>query len=83
MLSWFQTEQLGIEVDLLVDDVERAVERFVVAGGTLVSGPFETEIGRCAVVADPWRNTLVLLDMSQGSLPETRREENSVTDGSG
>jgi lactoylglutathione lyase len=68
-----QTEQPGIEVDLLVDDAERAVELFVASGGTLVSGPFEIEIGRCAVVADPWQNTLVLLDMSHGPLPETRR----------
>jgi predicted enzyme related to lactoylglutathione lyase len=67
-----QSEQPGIEVDLLVDDAARAVERFVAAGGTLVSGPFEIEIGRCAVVADPWQNTLVLLDMSRGPLPETR-----------
>ena len=70
-----QTEQPGIEVDLLVDDTERAVERFVAAGGTLVSGPFEIEIGRCSVVSDPWQNTLVLLDMSRGPLPETRGQD--------
>ncbi|MGD0273892.1 MAG: VOC family protein [Gaiellaceae bacterium] len=77
-----QTEQLGIEVDLLVDDAERAVERFVAAGGTLVSGPIEIEIGRCAVVSDPWGNALVLLDMSRGPLPETRdRNEAGVGEG--
>jgi catechol 2,3-dioxygenase-like lactoylglutathione lyase family enzyme len=78
-----QTEEPGIEVDLLVDDTERAVERFVAAGGTLVSGPFEIEIGRCAVVSDPWQNTLVLLDMSRGSLPETRVQDSPGTGGGG
>ena len=70
-----QTEQRDIEVDLLVDDAERAAERFVAAGGTLVNGPFEIEIGRCAVVSDPWQNTLVLLDMNRGPLPETRGQD--------
>lgn len=73
-----QTEEPGIEVDLLVDDVEGAVERFVAAGGTLANGPFEIEIGRCAVVADPWGNTLVLLDMSHGPLPETGKNNPSA-----
>ncbi len=67
-----QTEDPGMEVDLLVDDAVQAATRFVAAGGTLVSGPSEIEIGRCVVVADPWRNEFVLLDMSRGSLPETR-----------
>jgi len=49
-----QTEERGLEVDLLVDNVEQAAERFASAGGTLVSGPREIEVGRCAVVADPW-----------------------------
>ena len=72
-----QTEEPGLEVDLLVDDAVRATTRFVVAGGTLVSGPTGIEIGRCAVVADPWGNNLVLLDMSRGPLPETRAENES------
>ena len=76
-----QIEEPGIEVDFLVDDAEQAVERFVTAGGTLVSGPFEIEIGRCAVVADPWGNTIVLLDMSHGPLPETRGEDKPRADG--
>ena len=78
-----QTEQPGLEVDLLVDDAERAAERFVAAGGTLVSGPSEIEIGRCAVVADPWQNTLVLLDMSRGPLPETRGQNEPGVGGGG
>jgi len=78
-----QSEEPGIEVDLLVDDADRAAERFVAAGGTLVSGPFEIEIGRCAVVSDPWQNTLVLLDMSRGPLPETRGQDEPDVGGDG
>jgi predicted enzyme related to lactoylglutathione lyase len=69
-----QTEETGLEVDLLVDDAEKAAERFATAGGTVVEGPFDIEIGRAVVVSDPWQNKLVLLDMSRGPLPETRGE---------
>jgi hypothetical protein len=34
----------------------------------LVAGPFDIAIGRCAVVADPWNNVLVLLDTTKGLL---------------
>lgn len=54
--------------ELLVTSVSEAVDRFCVAGGTLVFGPIEIAIGRCAVVADPSGNPLVLLDMSKGPL---------------
>ena len=63
-----QGERPGPETDLLVDSVEDAVERFVAAGGRLLSGPFAIQIGKCAVVADPFGNVLVMLDMSQGRL---------------
>lgn len=69
-----QTERPGPETDLLVESVEEAVERFVAAGGKLLSGPFAIQIGQCAVVSDPFGNVLVMLDMSQGRL---------VTDGEG
>ena len=72
-----QTERPDPEADLLVDDadasVERfvaSVERFVAAGGPAVVEPFDIEIGRCAVVADPWGNRLVLLHLSKGRLSE-------------
>ncbi len=69
-----QQERPGAETDLLVDSVPLAVERFVEAGGRLLRGPFEIQIGECAVVSDPFGNVLVLLDMSKGKL---------VTDSSG
>ena len=63
-----QTERPGASVDLLVEDVRTAVERFVAAGGRVVVNPFPIEIGLCAVVADPHGNELELLDISKGPL---------------
>jgi len=55
-------------VELAVELVEEALPRFVAAGGSLVVGPFDIAIGRCAVVADPWGNQFTMLDMSKGPL---------------
>jgi lactoylglutathione lyase len=63
-----QTERPDARVDLLVEDVRAAIERFVVAGGRVVVHPFPIEIGLCAVVADPYGNELELLVMSKGPL---------------
>jgi predicted enzyme related to lactoylglutathione lyase len=63
-----QTERPALEPNFLVPSVEEAARDFVAAGGELVAGPFDIQIGRCAVVRDPWRNHLVLLDMSNGRL---------------
>jgi lactoylglutathione lyase len=56
------------EIDFLVDSADEAAQRVVEAGGTLVVAPFDIQIGRCAVVRDPWGNRWVLLDMSKGRL---------------
>jgi predicted enzyme related to lactoylglutathione lyase len=56
----------GPETDLLVDSVEAAVERFARAGGRLVEGPHDIPVGKVAIVADPFENELVLLDLSKG-----------------
>jgi len=63
-----QTERPEMETDLSVESVARAVERFVAAGGRLLAGPFDIQIGKCAVVADPFGNVLVMLDASRGLL---------------
>ncbi len=63
-----QTERPGMEADLLVGSADEAARRVVEAGGKLLAGPFDIQIGRCAVVEDPWGNALVLLDMSKGRL---------------
>jgi lactoylglutathione lyase len=68
------TERQGPETDLLVDSADAAAVRIEEAGGRIVAGPFDIQIGRCAVVQDPWGNQVVLLDTSKGLL---------VTDGDG
>ena len=71
------TEGRPPEVDLLVDSVESAAQRFVASGGRIVTGPFDIAIGKCAVVADPWGNILVMLDLTKGRL--TTDAEGKVT----
>ena len=63
-----QTERPEAEVNLLVQSAEKAAQIIVEAGGSIVEGPFDIRIGRCAVVQDPWGNRLVVLDMSKGRL---------------
>jgi predicted enzyme related to lactoylglutathione lyase len=63
-----QTEQAEQEIDFLVDDADDAAERFTRLGGSLIAGPFDIEVGRCAVVEDPFGNRLVLLDLRYGRL---------------
>ncbi|MCH7810117.1 MAG: VOC family protein [Chloroflexi bacterium] len=63
-----QTERPDQETNLLVASVEEAVESFVAAGGRVVAEPFDIQIGKCAVVRDPFGNVLVMLDMSKGRL---------------
>lgn len=49
-------------VDMKVDDAEKALEIFLAAGGEVKDGPFKIDIGKCAVVADPWGNEYCILD---------------------
>ena len=60
-------EPAGLEIDFKVDNVQDAIEAFVQAGGSIVTGPFEIPIGLCVVVRDPWNNEYVLLDSSKGN----------------
>ena len=62
------TEEPEQEIDLKVASADAAAARFVAAGGTILVPPFDIQIGRCVVVADPWGNPLVLLDTSKGLL---------------
>jgi catechol 2,3-dioxygenase-like lactoylglutathione lyase family enzyme len=61
-------EGTGTETDLMVEAVDDAVERIVGAGGRELRPAFDIAIGKCAVVADPFGNVLVLLDTSKGLL---------------
>ena len=63
-----QTERPELEANLTVESVDAAVARIVAAGGRVLRAPFDIPIGRCAVVADPWGNRLVILDNSTGLL---------------
>jgi predicted enzyme related to lactoylglutathione lyase len=62
------TQNRGVEIDWLVDSVDAAIQRWHESGGTIVAGPFDIKIGRCAVLRDPWDNELVILDCSKGVL---------------
>jgi predicted enzyme related to lactoylglutathione lyase len=63
-----QLERPEPETDLMVSDVDSALAQWTLAGGTVEVPPFEIQIGRCAVVRDPFGNRLVLLDASKGLL---------------
>ncbi|MFX0010289.1 MAG: VOC family protein [Candidatus Hermodarchaeota archaeon] len=60
------TEPDEFEVDLTVNSVETAAKRFVKAGGSIITEPFEIPIGKCVIMEDPWGNRLVFLDNSKG-----------------
>ncbi|WP_371803877.1 VOC family protein [Candidatus Lokiarchaeum ossiferum] len=60
------TDLTGIELDFKVDDVEKFVEYFTNIGGTILSGPFDIDIGKCAVLQDPWHHQYVVLDSQKG-----------------
>ena len=62
------------EPNWLVTSADEAAAAVQAAGGRLVREPFDIPVGRVAVVADPFGNTLVLLDLSKGHY---------VTDGTG
>ncbi len=62
------TDARPIETDLFVDSVTDAIQQFKTAGGTVVSGPFDIAIGKCAVLRDPWGNDIIILDTSKGLL---------------
>lgn len=71
------TTDRGYEPNWLVESAEAAAERFVAAGGRVVHGPFDIPVGRVVVVADPFDNLLVLLDLSKGLY--TTDESGAVT----
>ncbi|HEX3955549.1 MAG TPA: hypothetical protein VHZ03_02835 [Trebonia sp.] len=60
------TTRQGYEPDWLVASADEAADAVRAPGGRVVTGPFDLPVGRVAVVADPFGNILVLLDLSQG-----------------
>jgi predicted enzyme related to lactoylglutathione lyase len=53
-------------VHYLVEDVPVAVSTYRREGCVIREPPFDIDIGRCAVLEDPFGNTLCILDMSKG-----------------
>jgi len=60
------TTQQSYEPDWLVTSADKAAAAVLAAGGRVVTEPFDIPVGRVAVVADPFGNILVLLDLSKG-----------------
>jgi predicted enzyme related to lactoylglutathione lyase len=63
-----QTERPDMDVDFLVDSADSAAQHFEAVGGSVIVPPFDIQIGRAAVVQDPFGNRFVLLDASKGLL---------------
>jgi catechol 2,3-dioxygenase-like lactoylglutathione lyase family enzyme len=70
-------EEGGSEADLLVDSVGEAVRAFLAAGGSIQGEVEDIPIGKRATLRDPWGNTLLILDMTNGPL-RTDSERNVV-----
>lgn len=60
------TTRLTYEPDWLVGSADEAAAAVQAAGGRVVTAPSDIPVGRVAVVADPFGNTLVLVDLSKG-----------------
>lgn len=75
------TDDRPVETDFKVESVPEAIEQFVSAGGRLLHGPFDVRIGLCAVLLDPWKNPIIILDTSKGLL--TVDESGNVTGNQG
>ncbi|MEP6870283.1 MAG: VOC family protein [Anaerolineaceae bacterium] len=55
-----------VDVNYKVDDVIAETARLAEAGCQLLAGPFPIAIGNCAVILDPFGNSLTLVDMTIG-----------------
>ena len=60
------TTRQRYEPNWLVASADEAAREFEAAGGRVLYEPDDIPVGRLAVVADPFGNVLVLLDLSKG-----------------
>lgn len=58
--------QMDYAPNWLVASADGAAREIVAAGGRTITEPFDIPVGRVAVVADPFDNVLVLVDLSKG-----------------
>ena len=56
----------GLRTELAGRVGAAAAARFREGGGTVVVEPFDIPVGRIVVVADPFENVLVMLELSKG-----------------
>ena len=54
------------EADLTVESIADAIVRIESGGGRVITPAFDIPVGRLAVVADPFGNPLVLIELSKG-----------------
>ncbi|CAN5862074.1 hypothetical protein BH24ACT3_BH24ACT3_04600 [soil metagenome] len=71
------TTEHGYEPNWLVESADDAAQGFEEAGGRVIAPPFDIPVGRVTVVADPFDNILVLVDLSKGRYQAD--EEGTVT----
>ena len=60
------TTQLEYAPNWLVSSADEAADAIRAAGGRVITEPFDNPVGRVTVIADPFDNVLVLLDLSKG-----------------
>ncbi len=72
------TTQHGYEPNWLVHSADDAATAVEAAGGRVVAPAFDIPVGRVAVVADPFDNVLVVIDLSKGRYATD--EHGTVTD---
>jgi hypothetical protein len=58
--------KLDPEIDILVESIPDAIDLIVKAGGSVVLEPVDIDVGKAAVVRDPFGNELTLVDLSKG-----------------
>ncbi|MGS0686433.1 VOC family protein [Nakamurella sp. GG22] len=70
------------EPNWLVSSADDAADSIRAAGGTVIVEPFDIPVGRVTVVADPFGNRLVLVDLSAGrySTDESKAADNRQPD---
>lgn len=71
------TTELDYAPSWLVASADEAAAGIAAAGGEVVTEAFDIPVGRAAVVADPFGNRLVLLDLSKGRY--TTADDGTVT----
>ncbi len=74
------TTQHGYEPNWLVSSADDAAATIEEHGGRVLAPAFDIPVGRVAVVADPFDNVLVLVDLSKGTYDtDEQRDVTSVT----